>query len=217
VKTTDPNNRLLSRMSRRRLDGEALRDAVLAVSGQLTDWVGGPMVRTPLEPEVYDLIFTEGEPDGLWQVHPDGRQHGRRSLYLFNKRNVRLPLFEAFDQPDTLTSCPVRPVSTYAPQALILLNGPLTQDASRAMASRLAGSADPVDRAYRLMLGRGPTPTEAAEAAAFLKEQAEYLKGELRARRPVALPDGPGDPARLGALADFCLAMMNRSGFVYVE
>ncbi|MGL4551387.1 MAG: DUF1553 domain-containing protein, partial [Gemmataceae bacterium] len=106
AKTQDPDNRLLSRMNRRRLEGEALRDAVLSASGQLAAWVGGPMVRTPLEPEVYELIFTEGEPDGLWNVTPDRREHGRRSLYLFNKRNVRQPLFEAFDQPDTLSSCP---------------------------------------------------------------------------------------------------------------
>ena len=58
-------------MNRRRLEGEALRDSVLAVTGQLTRWLGGPMVRVPLEPEVYDLIFTEDEPDGLWPVTPD--------------------------------------------------------------------------------------------------------------------------------------------------
>lgn len=216
-KTADPDNRFLSRMNRRRLDSESLRDAILTVSGQRTDWIGGPMVRIPLEPEVYDLIFTEGEPDGLWQVTPDDRQHGRRSLYLFNKRNVRQPLLEAFDQPDTLSSCPVRSVSTFAPQALILLNGPLTQNAARAMAVRLAGDTDPVDRAYRLMLGRPPTAIEAAEAAKFISQQTVFLKDELRARRSVALPEGPGDPARLAALADFCLAMMNRNGFIFLD
>ena len=95
------------------------------------------MVRVPLEPEVYDLIFTEDEPDGLWLVTPDAREHDRRSLYLLNKRNVRQPLLEALDQPDTLTSCPVRAVSTFAPQALILMNGPFMQGQARAMASRV--------------------------------------------------------------------------------
>ena len=90
--------------------------------------VGGRSVKVPLEPEVYDLIFTEGEPDGLWPVTPDARQHTRRSLYLFNKRNVRHPMLEAFDQPDTLNACSVRPVSTFAPQALILMNGPFVQE-----------------------------------------------------------------------------------------
>src|SRR5262249_50797064 len=150
---------LLGRMNRRRLSAEALRDGVLSVAGTLNPGVGGPMVRVPLEPEVYDLIFTEGEPDGLWAVTPDAREHTRRSLYLFAKRNARLPLLEAFDQPDTLTSCPVRPTSTYAPQALILLNGPFLQGQSRAFACRLYREAGTdaraqVERAYRLALGR---------------------------------------------------------------
>ena len=116
----DPSNKLFGKQSRRRLEAEAIRDSILAASGSLNKQAGGPSVKVPLEPEVYDLIFTEGEPDGLWPVTPDASQHVRRSIYLFNKRNVRLPLFEAFDQPDTLNSCAVRPVSTYAPQALIL-------------------------------------------------------------------------------------------------
>ena len=125
------------------------------------------MVRTPLEPEVYDLIFTEGEPDGLWPVTPDPRQHTRRSLYLFAKRNVRLPLLEAFDQPDTLSSCPVRPVSTFAPQALILLNGPFLQEQSQAFAVRLLREAGPDDAGPRGPgLPAGPGPAAARRGAA---------------------------------------------------
>src|SRR5206468_3633576 len=103
----DPDNRLLGHMNRRRLESEALRDSVLAIAGTLNRAQGGPMVRVPLEPEVYELIFTEGEPDGLWHAALDSREHTRRSIYLFAKRNVRLPLLEAFDQPDTISSCPV--------------------------------------------------------------------------------------------------------------
>ncbi len=152
-------------MNRQRLSAEALRDSVLAVSGALNRKLGGPMVRVPLEPEVYDLIFTEGDPDGLWPVTPDVREHTRRSLYLFAKRNVRQPVLEAFDQPDTLTSCPIRPISTFAPQALILLNGPLTQQQSQAFAVRLLRAARDrqgrIDLAFRLALSRPPRPNEA--------------------------------------------------------
>jgi hypothetical protein len=221
----DPENRLLWRMNRRRLEAETLRDGVLAVTGRLTPYVGGPMVRVPLEPEVCDLIFTEDEPDGLWRVTPDAREHDRRSLYLFNKRNVRLPMLEAFDQPDTLTSCPVRPVSTFAPQALILLNGPFLQGQARAFAVRLWRDAGEdagrqVERAYRLAPGRGPTERERKQALAFLDSQAELLRERLRARRTVALPAGlpeGADPARAAALEDFCLALLNRNAFVFVE
>ena len=223
-RATDPDNRLLWRANRRRLEGEALRDNVLAVTGRLTPWLGGPLVRVPLEPEVYDLIFTEGEPDGLWLVTPDRREHTRRSLYLFNKRNVRLPLLEALDQPDTLTSCPVRPVSTFAPQALILLNGPFMQEQARAFAVRLCAEAKAdlarIERAYRLALGRPATAVERQLGLEFLRDQTALLRDRLRARQSVALPVGlpeGTDPARAAALADFCLALLNRNAFVYVD
>jgi hypothetical protein len=225
ARKVDPENRLLWRANRRRLEAEAVRDAMLASAGTLNPKVGGPMVRVPLEPEVYDLIFTEGDPDGLWRVTPDSTEHTRRSLYLFAKRNVRQPLFEAFDQPDTLTSCPVRPVSTFAPQALILLNGPLAQEQSKAFAARLlkecsTDTVKGVERAYRLALGRSPRPEEVKQATDFLAEQTELLRARLRARMPVRLPrEVPAgiDPALAGALADFCLAMFNRNEFVYVR
>jgi hypothetical protein len=221
----DPDNRLLGRMNRQRLEGEALRDNVLAVAGTLNRAVGGPMVRVPLEPEVAALIFTEGEPDGLWHVTPDRRQHTRRSIYLFVKRNVRMPLFEAFDQPDTLNSCPVRTVSTFAPQALSLLNGPLLQEQSRAFADRLLRECgtDPerqVERAYRRALARPPRPGEAATARRFLTEQAAFLREQRRAGRNVRLPDSLPegvDPFAAGALCDFCLALLNRNEFLYVR
>ena len=191
----DPDNRLLWRQRRRRLEGESLRDGALAVAGTLNRQQSGLMVRVPLEREVYDLIFTESEPDGLWPTTPDPRQHVRRSIYLFAKRNVRLPLFEAFDKPDTLTSCPVRPVSTFAPQALILFNGPFLQEQSKALAARLLRECGPdtdrqIDRAYRLALARPPRPAELATARAFLRTPAD--------------------------LADFCLAMFNRNEFLYI-
>ncbi|WP_020468147.1 DUF1549 and DUF1553 domain-containing protein [Zavarzinella formosa] len=217
----DPDNKLLWKMNRRRLEGEAIRDASLASSGELNRQTGGPSVRIPLEPEVYDLIFTEGEPDGLWAVTPDEKQHARRSLYLFGKRNVRLPLMEAFDQPDRLTPCAARPRSTFAPQALILINGPFTREQSLKMATSLlkTNPADPVTLAYRRALGRTPTAAETKLATEFLREQTELMEERLTGRLPVSLPgDLPANasPAKAAALADFCLALLNSNEFVYV-
>jgi hypothetical protein len=220
----DPDNKFLWRMNRRRLSAEALRDGMLAVAGTLNPRLGGPHVRVPLEPEVYDLIFTEGEPDNLWPVSADAREHTRRSLYLFAKRNVRLPLLEAFDQPDTLTSCPVRPVSTFAPQALILMNGPVAQEQSKAFAGRLlrepgTETASLIERAYRLALARPPREAERRAALEFLQTQADHLRDRLRARQRVGVPAGTAagvDPAEAAALADFCLALFNRNEFLYV-
>jgi hypothetical protein len=224
ARAKDPDNRLLGRMNRQRLEGEALRDNVLAVAGTLNRRIGGSVVRVPLEPEVYELIFTEGEPDGLWLATLDPREHHRRSIYLFAKRNVRLPVLEAFDQPDTLTSCPVRPVSTYAPQALILLNGPLIQEQSKAFAARMlrlspSEETQQVQWAYQLAIGRSPTEQEMHLAQEFLAAQKLLIRARLRERERVDLPaDVPEglDPAQSAALADFCLALMNRNEFLYV-
>jgi hypothetical protein len=221
----DPDNQLLSRMNRRRRDGESLRDCVLAVTGALNPRVGGPSVRIPLEPEVYDLIFTEGEPDNLWPVTRDAREHNCRSIYLMAKRNLRLPLFETFDQPDRITSCPVRPVSTFAPQALILLNGPFLQKESKGLAVRLLRECGhdmnwQIELAYQLTLARQPTAAEKATARDFLDGQSELLRDRLRARLRIPLvSDAPteADPARVAALADFCRALFNCNEFIYLD
>jgi hypothetical protein len=225
AKRLDPDNHLLWHMPRQRLSGEALRDSSLAAAGWLNPNLGGPMIRVPLEPEVYELIFTEGERDGLWPVNPDVRQHRRRSVYLFNKRNVRLPLLEAFDKPDTLTSCPIRPVSTFAPQALILINGDFMQKQSRQFASRLlrecgARVESQIKRAYRVALSRPPRQAERALVRTFLTSQTALLRDRLRARQSVALPHQvpPGvEPAAAAALVDFCLALLNCNEFIYIN
>jgi hypothetical protein len=191
----DPDNRLYWRMNRKRLDAELIRDSVLRVSGALNVKQGGPPIRIPIEPEVYDLIFTEGEPDNLWPVALDPTEHNRRSLYLLNKRTVRLPLLANFDQPDEMSSCPIRSASTHALQALSLFNGEFMQQQSAAFAARLrkqcANSRDcAVDLAYKLALARPPRAQEKEMARRFFVR----------------------DPS----LDDFCLAMLNRNEFVYV-
>lgn len=221
----DPDNRLMWRMNRQRLEGEALRDAMLAAAGTLNRVIGGPKVRVPLEREIYDLIFTESEPDGLWKSTPDETLHTRRTLYLFAKRNVRQPLLEAFDQPDALNSCPLRPVSTFAPQALILMNGPLAQEQSKAFAVRMLREAGGkpeaiIARAWRLALARPPRPDEGAAARQFLDEQVQLLRDRLLARHAVGIPPGTPsgiDPALAAAVADLCLALLNLNEFVYID
>jgi hypothetical protein len=221
----DPDNTLLWRMNRRRLEAEAVRDSVLTAAGTLNPKLGGVSVKVPLEPEIYDLIFTEGERDGLWPVTPDVSQHTRRSIYLFNKRNVRLPMLEALDQPDTLNSCAFRPVSTFAPQALILMNGPFVQEQGKALALTLAkecGANVPkqVESLYRRTVGRSPRAEELKLATEFLAAQTDTIRDRLRARLPVgidpaAVPAG-AEVAEVRALADLCVVMFNTHEFVYL-
>jgi hypothetical protein len=191
----DPDNKLYWRMNKRRLEGEAIRDSILMVAGTINPRMGGRPVRVPIEKEIYDIIFTEFEPDNLWPLLPDKYEHNRRSLYLLNKRTVRLPLLANFDQPDTMTSCPQRPTSTHALQALNLMNSDFLKEQSQAFAVRLRSECGSdgrcqVNRAYRHALGRAPRVSEQQMATGFFR-------------------DG-------GTLDEFCLALLNRNEFVYV-
>ncbi|MEZ5404314.1 MAG: DUF1553 domain-containing protein [Bryobacteraceae bacterium] len=191
----DPDNNLYWRANRRRLEAEFIRDSVLSVSGALNPALYGKPVKVPLEPEVYDLIFTEGEPDNLWPVNLDPADFNRRTIYLLNKRTVRLPFLANFDQPDAMTSCPARPTSTHALQALSLMNSDLMREQSERFAARVEkecakDGACFVKRAYRLALARDPRPEESAMAREFLDA------GNAR--------------------ADFCLALLNRNEFAYL-
>ncbi|MEP7338788.1 MAG: DUF1549 and DUF1553 domain-containing protein [Acidobacteriota bacterium] len=225
----DPDNKLLWRMNRQRLDAEALRDAVLAVNGTLTEQQGGPSIRVPLEPEVYDQIFTEYEADNLWPVHPDARQHTRRSLYLVRKRNVRLPLLVAFDAPDLMSSCGARSTSVHALQSLTLMNSEFMLAQSKAFTRRLFNETAGVNagregkmilRLYELALGRLPQPAEAQATRAFLKEQAAIIRQRIaRGEKVAALNDAPKsvEAAAVAAWVDLCLATMNLNEFVYLR
>jgi cytochrome c553 len=221
----DPENKWLWRMNRQRLDAEAIRDAVLAVSGALTEQLGGPSIRVPLEPEVYDTIFTEYEPDNLWPAHPDARQHTRRSLYLIRKRNVRLPLLVAFDAPDLMSTCGARSVSVHALQSLTLMNSEFMLAQSRRLAERLfretaGGERARVVRLYELTLARKPTLAESQATLNFLKDQTVIIRQRIGRGEAVAkLNDLPQriDAASAAAWVDLCLATMNLNEFVYLN
>ena len=219
----DPENTLLWRMNRRRLEAESLRDAMLVASGEMNPKRGGPGVLVPIEPEVEDLIFTEAEVVDLWPVTPDPVEHRRRSLYLFRKRNVRYPMFDAFDAPDTQSACPQRAVSTHALQALVLLNSDFAVDRAKALAGRALGVAGGTDErltfAYQCVLSRPATAKEREQGSAFLDAQTSLLRRRLAEGRTLAVPASAPptvDDAEAAAWVDFALAMLNRNEFVYV-
>ncbi len=220
----DPENSMLSRMNRRRLDAEGIRDAMLAVSGELNPRMGGPGILAPLEKEVKDLIFTEAEVVDLWPEDPDPAEHSRRSLYLFRKRNVRYPILDAFDAPDTQSACPRRETSTHSLQALVLLNSDLAAGRAKVLADRILREAgnqtdDRIRRAYQLALAREPKPNEIGVARSFVKAQTDRIRqqssGGQTPNRPVVVLPGT-DPAEAAAWADFSLALLNSNEFLYV-
>ncbi len=152
----DPENRLLWKANRRRLDAEALRDTMLAVSGQLDLTPGGPTIKKGTAVE-RDYVFDDV----------------RRSVYTPVFRNKVLELFEVFDFADPNVCLGKRNISTVAPQALYLMNSPFVLGQAKAAAKRLL--AEPglddvgrVARMYRRALGRLPTATERRLALDFL-------------------------------------------------
>ncbi len=219
----DPDNTLVWRMNRKRLDAESLRDTVLAVAGTLNPRLGGPSIRVPLEPEVYDTIFTEQEPDNLWPVDPDPKQHVRRSLYLLRKRNVRLPMLAVFDLPDMMSSCGARGQSVHALQALTLINSDLMLQQSRAFAKRLLTESPNEDqrihRLFTLALNRPPTVRERSSTRRLLQDQRALLKERISRGEKITTIEGlPAgiDPTEAAAWVDLCLATLNRNEFLYV-
>src|SRR5262249_22844454 len=99
ARTEDPDNRLFSRMNRLRVEGEVIRDSLLTISDRLNPAMGGPGVSPPIPPEALEGF--KG-----WTVSPDPRDHVRRSVYIFARRNLRFPFLESFDLPDSNLSCP---------------------------------------------------------------------------------------------------------------
>lgn len=206
----DPENRLLGRMRRQRLDGEAIRDAMLAAANRLQQRSGGPGIRPPLPAELVHVLLKD-----QWPVTPDRADHDRRSIYLFVRRNLRYPLFEVFDRPDTNASCPQRSRSTIAPQALFLLNSDFSLAAARSLAQLATTQvgADVNERirvCYQRTLGRPPAPAERALAQEFLASRPQPPAGTAQPSRH----DGASD---LAALTDLCLALFNLNEFVYVD
>ena len=153
----DPTNRMLWRMNWQRLDAEALRDSILAISGRLNPTMGGPPVMFSVPDDI-----AQGFEFFKWFPSNEEEQR-RRSVYLIQRRSVLLPMAETFDAPNLSTSCALRLTTIVAPQALTLLNGTLTRTEAGQLAEHVAGTADPVSEAFWRVLGRGPNAAERAQ------------------------------------------------------
>ena len=170
----DPRNELLARFPRQRLEAEMVRDQALAVSGLLSEKMGGPSVYPP-------------QPAGLWQAafngertYPTsmGEDRYRRGIYSFWRRTVPPPGMQAFDAPSR-ESCTVRRVGSNTPlQAFVTLNDPVFVECAQALARRMIREggddwASRVERGWILCLGRAPTPDERARLVGLVRAERE--------------------------------------------
>ena len=167
----DPENKLLWQMNRRRLETEAIRDTLLAVSGQLSPTMGGPGVYARL-PKNISVELPNNDKELSWGMASD-EENRRRSVYLFQRRSLTFPLMDVFDGAAMNQSCPVRAHTTVAPQALALFNGEFSREAAAHFADRLRREAGAdrivqVEHAFWIAFARPPTDVERAEASTFL-------------------------------------------------
>ena len=188
----DPNNTLLWRMNRQRLEGEILRDSILFVSGRLNPDRGGPGVFPKLPEELAKLRIKNRV---VWEPE-NGADALKRSVYIMQRRQLQMPFLNVMDAPALNESCPVRAVSTTAVQALSTLNGDLVSEGAKYFADRIIETGGPVvpERirlAFRLALSRAPEPAEIQKAQEFL-----YSGGDL---------------------AGLCRILFNTNEFVYVR
>jgi hypothetical protein len=213
----DPDNKLLWRFPRHRLDGESIRDSSLAVAGRLNFRQGGPSVFPELPPGM--------ESRGGWKLSEDPAERDRRSVYVFVRRNTRYPMFETFDMPDTHESCARRNVTTSPNQALALLNSRLTHEWAGDFADRVLAQAGTdenrqLEAAWTLAFARRPDAEENRLARGFLAGQRKIISERRAAGEMVALPFRVPvgvDRDQAGALVDLCHSLLNSNEFVYVD
>ncbi|AGA30811.1 PSD1 and planctomycete cytochrome C domain-containing protein [Singulisphaera acidiphila] len=200
----DADNRLVWRALRRRQDAEALRDAMLSVSGQLDLRVGGPSFQPVINPEALEGLSNSK----TYAAPSPASEQGRRSLYMYSRRSLVHPLMTTFDFCDTTQPCGERDISVVAPQALALLNGAFVHEQSRRVADLVLASASqdraaPVEGAWRRVLARSPSKTELAAALEHVERQS------LRFR------DDPEVDTL--ALASLCHVLINSNEFIFVD
>jgi hypothetical protein len=197
----DPENRQLTRFSRRRLQAEELQDSLRFISGRLnSDPFGAPIVP-PLEPWALAGLLNAN-----WNPNPIESTARRRGLYMVVRRSMKLPFFESFNSPDTLSSCAARDTTTTPLQALTLLNSPEALVNARSFAARLWDeSRGDVDAAVRLawiqLFGHTVHDDERISARDFLSHAVPPNDG-------TAVPD---------AWVTWALILINSSEFSYVD
>jgi hypothetical protein len=197
----DPNNTYLWRFPMRRVEAEIVRDLILSTSGRLNLEAGGP----PFFPALPASVREEIKRVGKWVMTKEEPSTWRRSVYSYWKRARKHPMFEVFDQPDTMVTCERRNSTTVPTQALTLLNNEFVLLQSQHFAERVRKAAGDsaeaqVRTAYQLALSRDPTPRELAENLKFLAEQRAFHGRKEE-----------------GALTDLCNVILNLNEFLYVQ
>ena len=204
----DPENTLLWRANRQRLEAEALRDSILAVSGKLNPKAGGPGIK----PRIRADLLTASQRNKWPALATESSVQWRRSVYIYIKRQLLMPMMELFDAPTTTDSCAVRLKSVVPTQALVLMNDEFVEDHAGFLALRAAAGAEEnlsrvIERMQLLALAKSAGAERLRQAVAFVEAREAVYAKELSATIP----------SRQRALTDLAHVMFNSSEFIYIE
>lgn len=180
LRQRDPENRLLGRQFRHRLEAEIIRDLALAASGLLNEEIGGPSIRPPMNNRLTSISRNQD-----WDVS-EGREKYRRGLYILFRRATPFPMLTTFDSPDSTTSCPSREISNSPLQSLTLLNDPVFFECAQYLGQHVSGGQWSneeawITEAFHRTLSRDPTDEELRLAKSFYHEQKQELKKGIAA------------------------------------
>jgi len=186
----DPENKLLWRFPRRRLEAEEIRDSILAASGRLNPAMKGPSVFPPLPGDLADFARYGRGGGIMWEPNEKEEDARRRSVYIFQRRSLPLPIMAAFDATVFSESCERRSVTTTPLQALSMMNGDMVHEEAKQLARRLEGGdrAGQIRRAFELVLNR---TASAAEVERFSRFE--------------------------GSLEALCRVLLNSNEFLYID
>jgi hypothetical protein len=203
----DSENRFLWKMSPQRLEAEVLRDTMLSVSGTLNSEPYGPSFKPYISPEAN---LARNLKDAYPSDAPDNPETRRRSIYMFHKRLIPYPLFQAFDRPDLMVGCARRQNTTVAPQALAIMNDRFVRTCASDVAKRLINDcgeddARVVSELFQWAFSRSPNPSEADVSVAFIQSQTKVRESRDEAQ------------ARMEAIADYCQSVFGLNEFIYVD
>ena len=219
--TVDTENRWLGRMSLRRLDAEALRDAILVASGQIQRNGGGPSVPLAEDDEGKAVIGTRILVDGLFAgIKSAGESANRRSIYLASQRGLQLSMLQTFDLPEMKPNCQQRSSSTVAPQALLLMNDAWVVESAKQMANQIWGRAESldakIDLAFRTAFACSASGDELSACLQYVEQQAEIFRQDADAEWQKQLQEQP-ELAQQRALASLCQMLLASNRFLYIE
>ncbi|KAF0181195.1 MAG: signal peptide protein [Limisphaerales bacterium] len=204
----DPDNTLLWRANLQRLSAESLRDSILSVSGKLNPQLGGPGIK----PRIRADLLTASQRNKWPTLTTEGPAQWRRSVYIYVKRQLLMPMMELFDAPTTTDSCAERTKSVVPTQALVLMNDEFVEDHAGFLAQRAATDvggdlSKAIERMHQLALARVPTAERLRQATGFVTARESVYEKEAGAK----------EAPRQRALTDLAHVLFNSSEFITIE